>query len=244
MPGAIFTIILITIMLIYTGYRVNVLAQKTEYHVEREEYEFHYSKGNQFGQDDGFAVAASITSFGSQAEVVEDERYGTIEFYLKHWDGADIFDWRKLKSRRCTKGDFLVTNDYGLNPLHDKMKKFQPLQEKMKCIDEPYQIWGDYNSDQGQNLMVVFERCEQEKEEERDCESEEDIDLWLQFKYIAIQQNERNYHQNIDDSDVRVSQESFMTFHPVSVSTRADFPRMISVSEVLSHEIPYGITID
>ena len=46
MPGAISTIILITIMLIYAGYRVNVLAQRTEYDVVREEYEYHFSKGN------------------------------------------------------------------------------------------------------------------------------------------------------------------------------------------------------
>ena len=46
MPGAISTILLIIIMLIYAGYRVNVLLQRTEYDVVREEYEFHYSKGD------------------------------------------------------------------------------------------------------------------------------------------------------------------------------------------------------
>ena len=65
------------------------------------------------------------------------------------------------------------------------MEKFKIFNQKMKCTDEKYQIWGDYNSDDGQNLMVVFERCNPKNRD--DCESEEVINKWLEFKYIVIQ---------------------------------------------------------
>ena len=31
-----------------------------------------------------------------------------------------------------------------------------------------------------------------------------------------------------------------MTFHPISVTSRSDYPRMVSVSEVKYHNIPFG----
>ena len=63
------------------------------------------------------------------------------------------------------------------------MAKFETFNSKMKCIDEEFQIWGDYNSDDGQNLMVVFEKCDPG---ERECESEEVINRWLEYKYIVV----------------------------------------------------------
>ena len=58
----------------------------------------------------------------------------------------------------------------------------------MKCIDEEYEVWGDYISDDTSNLMVVFDRCNSTK---RTCKSEKEIDKWLEFKYIIVLQNER-----------------------------------------------------
>ena len=122
MPGAIFTLILILIILTYAGYKFNVLAQMHEYHVSKETYQYHFDKTDQFGVNDGFAIAAAITGFGISENLIEDERIGTIEFYLKSWVGNDDFKFTKLKSRQCREDDFKAgtggTTNYGLYPLN------------------------------------------------------------------------------------------------------------------------------
>ena len=43
MPGAICTILLMIISFVFAGYKMNVLAQKSQYDVVRETYEYHFS---------------------------------------------------------------------------------------------------------------------------------------------------------------------------------------------------------
>ena len=89
MPGAICTILLFFVVFIFAGYKFNVLVQKTEYDVIKESFEYHFDQTHKFGNDDGFAVAATITEFDSGDKSIENERIGTIKFYLKHWVGAE-----------------------------------------------------------------------------------------------------------------------------------------------------------
>ena len=42
----------------------------------------------------------------------------------------------------------------------------------MNCIDEPFEVFGDYNSNSASNLMVVFDICDPKK---RTCKSEAEI---------------------------------------------------------------------
>ncbi len=76
--------------------------------------------------------------------------------------------------------------------MHPKYEGFAGYRTKMKCIDEPYQIWGDYNSDIAQNLMVVFERCDT-KAEGNNCKTNNEIDEWLLGKYIFTLENEKTF---------------------------------------------------
>lgn len=82
----------------------------------------------------------------------------------------------------------------------------------MKCFDKEksdldaglFGIHGDYNADNSRNLMVVFDKCDQRKEDklERDkpgsgvkCKNKEEIDEWIGGKYILVLANERTYLQ-------------------------------------------------
>ena len=151
MPGAVCTVILAFIVLIFAIVKLNVLIERTEYDVIIESFEYNFDQNNQFGLDDGFAIAAAITAYDSNESSIEDDRIGTIQFYLKHWTGTQIFGFSRLKQRPCTTQDFGTdeTSQYGFYPLNKKMAGFTHFERKMKCIDEPFQIWGDYNSDDG-----------------------------------------------------------------------------------------------
>lgn len=58
--------------------------------------------------------------------------------------------------------------------------------DKMKCIDEPYEINGDYNSDITANVQAVFVKCDRRYQT---CKSDEVINDWLKFKYIVTLEN-------------------------------------------------------
>ena len=62
----------------------------------------------------------------------------------------------------------------------------------MKCIDEPYQIWGDYNSEITTNLLVVFEHCNRTAPG-NNCKSKEEAEEALKGKYIFALENERRF---------------------------------------------------
>ena len=56
------------------------------------------------------------------------------------------------------------------------------------CIDEELEIFGEFDSNQAQNLMIVFDKCDPEKRDK--CKSEAEINEVLQGSYIVIVENE------------------------------------------------------
>ena len=50
------------------------------------------------------------------------------------------------------------------------------------CIDEDYEIYGDYDAIIANNLMVVFDRCN--TAESSRCATEEESNSALEFSYI------------------------------------------------------------
>ena len=63
------------------------------------------------------------------------------------------------------------------------------------------------------------------------------------LKYLLVLQNERSYIQYEDDSDKRLIQDSFLTWHAITNGLRADFPRMVHIDEVKYNDFPYGIDV-
>ena len=58
--------------------------------------------------------------------------------------------------------------------------------KKFKCIDpQDMVIWGDFNSKQSQQIRIEFEMCV----DDPICESKENIQKWLQNKYIVLLYN-------------------------------------------------------
>ena len=57
----------------------------------------------------------------------------------------------------------------------------------MKCIEEPYRIYGDYDTDKTANLQAVFVKCNPSLRD--DCKRDDEITEWLRFKYLAVLHN-------------------------------------------------------
>ena len=81
--------------------------------------------------ENSFAVAAKITQFDGKSEStsIEDESYGTVQFWIKWWDGSGV-NFQRLKDRPCTAEDY--SNDFF--PLHSRFEGLGELKNQMKCI--------------------------------------------------------------------------------------------------------------
>ena len=100
-----------------------------------------------------------------------------------------------MESSKCDPDQFIystqgvengqVSNErfYPLADTQQTWKRFLPF---LHCIDESYDIFGDFNSDYASNLAVIFKRCDPT---ERKCKSDEEISEWLDKKYIMVLEN-------------------------------------------------------
>ena len=57
-------------------------------------------------QNDGLMLAFALTDFDNNQEPIEDEQYGTVRAYYKHWglNGQEYgpVKWESLPIRTCT----------------------------------------------------------------------------------------------------------------------------------------------
>lgn len=151
--------------------------------------------------ESGFKIAATVSAFDTNPDPIEDERIGTIKFYIKSWSNAigTDFGFKELDARPCSIDDFAKNDDDfeagKFYPLRDKFRGkhggsdgsefgYEFYQEKMKCIDDGYELFGDYDSVQASHLLIVFELCD--RDHRADCLSDDEIKEWMEFKYIFI----------------------------------------------------------
>ena len=59
------------------------------------------------------------------------------------------------------------------------------------CLGEPISIKGTYVTAIGSTLMVVFEKCDNRTSSK--CRSDEEIEDWLEFKYIVVLENNKAF---------------------------------------------------
>ena len=99
---------------------------------------------------------------------------------------------------------------------------------KFKCIDEPIEIYGDYNSWNSVNLVVVFELCTPEKRST--CKNDREISDAIGFSYIVILENKQEYrHEEYPGSENMIRSYSEINWHPMSkkLEMQNDYPKKV-----------------
>ena len=109
-------------------------------------------------------------------------------------------------------------------------KKLVSEQYQMKCIDDDYEVHGDFNTYSARNLMIVFEICDSK---ERACKDDETIKKALSFSYILLLENEELYHHHKEpESDEMIHRGTKASWYALSTVTRSDFQKKISVEQL------------
>ena len=88
---------------------------------------------------------------------------------MKSWTSStDELKFTDIPSRPCQRNDFIgssemegETSAYGFHPM-DEATRTIVLESSyhLRCIEDQYEIKGDFNSNAASNLMVTFEICD------------------------------------------------------------------------------------
>ena len=145
-----------------------------------------------FGSKDGFFMAAALTHYDSNPEIVESPEYG--ELLIEHygWGNSHLgyeYGSVPLANRYCTDEDlgYVRTDKTTIYPVFaDSQGEVNTYRKKFKCIDAEHQrIWGEYDSAMAMQLAVKFHMCKGHSY----CKSEREIRDYLSGKYIVLLYN-------------------------------------------------------
>ena len=148
-----------------------------------------------------------------------------MKFVIKHWSNSTQgVEFRELKTRNCESKDITMKesedrNEYGFYTFDpDTEGNVISVKDRLKCIDEPFEIKGHYDSFTAANLMVVYEVCDPNK---RKCKSQDEIHKALQYSYILLIENQMHYkHQEHPGSDKSFHQGAKFRWYALSTAMR------------------------
>ena len=114
-----------------------------------------------------FDVAFALIGWGYSQYNGDYSEYGQVKAYYKRWGNPGDppgTSYYELKTRPCTDQDLGLGSDVIDSRFYesDKATKeyIQWYKEKLQCIDEDIQIYGDYNSFAVQHLSIQFDACD------------------------------------------------------------------------------------
>ena len=107
----------------------------------------------------------------------------------------------------------------------------------LKCVREPYTIFGNFDTSTVGTLMAIFVKCDRT---ERTCKSEEEIEAWMSFKYIYTLENRKRFVSYKFGAET-IKESSLGSYHSLSYKIRSDFPTIIKRSAMKLNDKVFGI---
>ena len=190
--GAFLSTIILVTTLIFLYSKAMVLHKTSDVTIMMSTQEGALTYDDKFTASDGLFLAAALTEYDSNTEVIEEERYG--ELIIEHYgwgygegigSGSKAIDYHTCSDQEL--GFVERTENTIIYPIFEtSLNEVQTYRKKFKCINrEDLVIWGDYNSQKAQQIAVKFKMCEGKDV----CESKEKIKEWLARKFIVILYN-------------------------------------------------------
>ena len=183
----------------------------------------HFQDNEEFSSaDNGFFLAAALTNYDSNTEVLEKPEYG--ELLIEHygWGNADIgysYGSHPLPNRFCSREEIGLerTENTKIYPIYERsIPEVETYSKKFKCIDSKSQvIWGDYNSAKAMQLAVKFHMCSGHDY----CKSKDEIRDWISGMYIVLLYNQVRFDSEEVWENSKIK-ESRILYIPVSSQTR------------------------
>ena len=81
--GSIMSLFTVIVLLSYGIFKIIKMNQGEDYKINQVTHVFYYESGYGFKSEDGFQVAAGVTSYDGDPNPIEDPEIGEVKFYLK-----------------------------------------------------------------------------------------------------------------------------------------------------------------
>lgn len=91
-------------------------------------------------------------------------------------------------------------------------------------------LWGNYDTGDAKNFMIVFEKCKNATSSVT-CKSNEDINKWMKSKYLITLLNQKKFVQHKFDEE-RIDRHSTLTWYPLNPDARTDYANEIIRTEL------------
>ena len=188
--GTILTILLYAITSVFLYSKYMVLKTESDITILRSVREKALTFDDQFTAENGLFLAAALTRYDGDTEIIERPEYG--ELKISHWrwgfkDGIGSGE-TILDDHNCSDEELGLTestNSLTYPVVKTSLQEVITWKKKFKCIDkEQLSIQGDYNSSKAQQLFFGFKMCEGEG-----CKTQEEIREWLKGTYIVLLYN-------------------------------------------------------
>ena len=159
--------------------------------------EFYHDDDFKYSWKDGLFIAAALTEYNSDTEILEEAKYGELTIEGYGWGNEEDLaeETNGISFHYCTDEELglVRTSETVIYPWKESLDyEVETYRKKFKCIDkEDTVIWGNYNSAKAYQLSVNFRMCEGGPA--NGCETEENIRTWLRRKYIVLLSNQRRF---------------------------------------------------
>ena len=244
--GSTMSILTQLIILTFAVYKLAEMSDNAEYQVLTSRKDYFYELTDDVNYEDAnFVIAAAVTDYDGNQKDITDPSIGEIKFYKKRWGGALRGGFFELPQTTCDPSSF---NHDGNNAESIFFETDEPYlldgrtyTPKMKCLSnhDDYLTYGNFDSSQGHNLVVVFERCTAEKSK-IPCKSDEEFKQWAFYKYIALFTNQKEFISHKFGSE-SVKAKSFIKWFPLNSELRSDFVMQIYRNEIEMHDSILGL---
>ena len=150
--GALLSFIFLVILTVFIFSKFQAWKEKQDVDVMGATIEdaFHFT--DKFSAEDGLFVAAALTGFNSDTEILEDPKYGKLKVIHFGWGNTDGL----LSTPEPIENHFCSLEELGITPgektkiypiYKSSQKEVHTYRKKFKCINsQDMVIWGDFNS--------------------------------------------------------------------------------------------------
>ena len=199
--GSLLSLLTAILLVGYGAYKIQELASNSDYKIQIQDQRYYYDAADEFTfEDHGFMIAAAITAYDGSPDDITDPEIGEVKFVMKRWGGDVLLEFTELPTVPCKDITSFGKNGEEekqlFNPLSpDSIDQFNIYGPKLLCLKntDDLRIKGNYDSSQGAQLMVIFEKCNPQARAKKGlrCKTDAEIDQWLEFKYLFVIENGR-----------------------------------------------------
>ena len=158
--GFAFTVLLVIVLTVYGIVQMMTLLNYNNSIITVNEIDSHYNQNYTFDLDihKNLQVAFGITYYDGNTERLDFDDIGRIIPRIKTWNLDTRTQFRDLKFRPCSREELGISEEYSekealFYPPHPKsVFSIEFYWKKLNCIDEPFDITGDYESDVASHL--------------------------------------------------------------------------------------------